>query len=221
MPMARILVVDDEPRIQSFLTRALVGERHEIETTGDGLSAVRLATDRHYDLVLLDLALPGMDGVSVLRSLREAGEDAPIVVMSALCDVRAKVECLDLGAVDYVTKPFALAELIARINARLREPAGPRAGRIRVGRMIIDRPARRVEFAGESLSLTSREFHLLEHLARNAGRTCDRSELLAAAWESGETGSNVVDACVRRLRSKVGSETIETVRNEGYRLVAA
>lgn len=220
--MARILIVDDEPRILSFVSRALVGDGHTIETAGDGRAALQMIRLRDYDLVVLDLVLPGIDGVSVLRAAQESRGDLGIVVMSALSDVRAKVECLDLGAVDYVTKPFALAELLARIHARLREPGSPRTGRLRVGRMQLDVVRREVIIGGESFSLTAREFRLMEHLARNAGRTCPRNELIEAAWGADDDAtSNVVDACIRRLRTKLGTDTIETVRNAGYRLVAA
>jgi DNA-binding response OmpR family regulator len=221
--MPTILIVDDEPRILGFLQRALSAGGFDIETAGDGRSALQMMESQNYDLVLLDLVLPGMDGVSVLRELRNIRDDLGVVVMSALCDVRAKVECLDLGAVDYVTKPFALAELIARVNARLREPGDARTGRLRAGRMSLDVTRRTVTANGNTVTLTPTEFRLLEHLTRNAGRVCPREELLEAVWEpEGEAASsNVIDACVRRLRSKVGADAIETVRNAGYRLAAA
>ncbi len=221
-PVPRVLVVDDEPRIVSFVSRALAAEGFTVDGAYDGVRALDLARTGAYELVVLDLLLPGLDGVSVLRGIMESRPEQRVLVLSALSDVESKVSCLELGAGDYLPKPFALAELVARVRARLREPApGPAPRYLRAGRVSLDL-VRRVADAGEGpVSLSEREFLLLQHLMLKEGEVCSRQRLLADVWGySFDPGSNVVDVCVGRLRAKLGAEVIETVRGVGYRIAA-
>jgi len=220
--MARVLLVDDEPRIVSFVSRALSAEGFQVDSALDGIRGLELAQTGRYELVVLDLLLPGQDGVSVLQDLMESRPDQRVLVLSALSDVNSKVRCLQLGASDYLPKPFSLAELLARVRARLRQPAsGPDDRFLNVGGVRLDL-VRRVADAGEgAVALSGREFLVLQHLMLKRGEVCSRQQLLADVWGySFDPGSNVVDVCVGRLRAKLGSDVIETVRSVGYRIQA-
>jgi DNA-binding response OmpR family regulator len=221
--MPRVLVVDDEPRIVSFISRALSAEGLGVDSAHDGLRALELARSRRYELVVLDLLLPGLDGISVLQRILDSRPEQRVLILSALSDVDSKVRCLELGAADYLPKPFALAELLARVRARLRQPEAPAAPRIlTVGGITLDLLRRVVDAGMGPVGLSEREFLLLQHLMRKAGEVCTREELLAGVWGySFDPGSNVVDVYVGRLRSKLGADVIETVRNVGYRLNAS
>jgi len=220
--VARVLVIDDEPRIANFVSRALTAEGFRVDAAMDGIRGLELARSGRYELVVLDLLLPGRDGVSVLRDLIEARPEQRVLILSALSDVRSKVECLDLGASDYLPKPFALAELVARIRARLRQPgAGPDERFLRRGGVTLDL-VRRVADAGEGpVVLSEREFLVLRNLMLRGGDVCTRQRLLEEVWGYGfDPGSNVVDVCVGRVRAKLGPDVIETVRGVGYRFAA-
>lgn len=213
-------MVDDEPRIVSFVSRALAAEGISVDTANEGARAIHLATTHHYDLVILDLLLPTISGMAVLRGIIDDSPDQRVLVLSALSDVSSKVQALELGAVDYLSKPFALAELVARVRARLRQPAAPPMSRqLTVGELTLDFLRRVAHTPEASVGLSEREFLLLQYLMQRAGEVCGRDELLADVWGySHDPGSNVVDVYVRRLRAKLGAELIETVRNVGYRL---
>ena len=220
--VARVLVVDDEPRIADFVSRALTAQGFRVDAAPDGVRGLELARSGRYELVVLDLLLPGRDGVSVLRELMDARPEQRVLVLSALSDVRSKVECLELGASDYLPKPFALAELVARIRARLRQPAsGPDERFLRRGGVTLDL-VRRVADAGTGpVVLSEREFLMLRNLMLRSGDVCSRQRLLEEVWGFGfDPGSNVVDVCVGRVRAKLGPEVIETVRGVGYRFAA-
>jgi two-component system, OmpR family, response regulator len=218
-----VLVVDDEPRIVSFVSRALSAEGFQVDGVHDGVRALEMASSGSYELIVLDLLLPHLDGMSVLQGLMESRPDQRVLVLSALSDVETKVRCLELGASDYLSKPFSLAELIARVRARLRQPsAGPHPRFLSGGPFTLDLSRRTVEMNGRRVTLSEREFLLLEHLMRQEGEVCSRQRLLADVWGfSFDPGSNVVDVCVGRLRAKLGGDVIETVRNVGYRFNAA
>lgn len=220
--MARVLIVDDEPRIVDFVSRALSAEGFRVDTASDGTRGLELARSGRYEVVILDLLLPGRDGVSVLRELMDARPEQRVLVLSALSDVGSRVECLDLGASDYLPKPFALAELVARIRARVREPAsGPDERFLRRGDITLDLVRRCARAGDGSIVLSEREFHVLRNLMLRAGDVCSRQRLLEEVWGYGfDPGSNVVDVCVGRIRAKLGSEVIETVRGVGYRFAA-
>ncbi len=216
----RLLVVDDEPRILDFLRRALVAHGYEVDTVADGRDALRALGEHDYDLVLLDLMMPGVDGLAVLRELNEGGGGPPILVLSARSDVHVKVSCLELGAADYLTKPFALVELVARIRTRVR--AADAARIVRRAGISLDVSRRLADVGNGPVRLSEREFALLERLLRSHGEVCTREELLIDVWGLAlDPGTNVVDVCVRRLRAKLGAGLIETARNVGYRLRAA
>jgi DNA-binding response OmpR family regulator len=220
--VARVLIVDDEPRIVDFVSRALSAEGFRVDAAHDGARGLELARSGRYALVVLDLLLPGRDGVSVLRELMDARPEQRVLVLSALSDVGSRVECLDLGASDYLPKPFALAELIARIRARVREPAsGPDERFLRRGGITLDLVGRVADAGDGSVVLSEREFHVLRNLMLRAGDVCTRQRLLEEVWGYGfDPGSNVVDVCVGRVRAKLGSDVIETVRGVGYRFAA-
>jgi DNA-binding response OmpR family regulator len=221
--MPRVLLVDDEPRIVSFISRALSAEGLGVDSAHDGMRALELARSRRYELVVLDLLLPGLDGLSVLQGIMDSRPEQRVLILSALSDVDSKVRCLELGASDYLPKPFALAELLARVRARLRQPEAPVAPRLlTAGRVTLDLVRRVADCGSGPVSLSEREFLLLQYLMRKDGEVCTREELLADVWGySFDPGSNVVDVYVGRLRSKLGAELIETVRNVGYRLDAS
>jgi DNA-binding response OmpR family regulator len=221
--VARVLVVDDEPRIVSFVSRALAAAGFLVDGALDGRRALELVRTGSYELVVLDLLLPGIDGFSLLSRLMEARPEQRVLVLSALSDVESKVRCLELGASDYLAKPFSLAELLARVRARVRQPAaGPAEHLLRAGRIVVD-PKRLEADAGRGpVLLSRREFLLLQRLMMRPGEVCSREVLLADVWGlSFDPGSNVVDVCVRRLRAKLGADVIETVRGVGYRVAPA
>jgi len=221
--MARILVIDDEPKIVGFVSRALTADGFAVDSACDGARGLELAVREEYELVVLDLLLPGIDGVGVLRKLMHRRSAQQVLVLSAISDVEAKVRCLDLGAADYLTKPFSLAELLARIRSRVRDrtSAAP-SPCLQVGHLTLDLRRQAADGGNGPVSLPNREFLLLEHLMRNAGGVCTREELLAAVWGySFDPGTNVVDVYVRRLRAKLGADAVETVRHVGYSIATS
>lgn len=220
----RILVIEDEARIQSFLARGLEAEGYAVVAAGDGREGLELATRGRFDLVVLDLLLPGLNGLQVLRELHSSRPDMPVVVLSARTDLPTKLRGFELGASDYVPKPFSLDELLARIRVRLRSVA-PFADEslLRAGRVVLDVARRQARIGERAADLSDREFRLLHHLLLHAGEVISRERLLAEVWGYDfDPGSNVVDVCVRRLRQKLGPDAqIETVRHAGYRLATA
>ncbi|TMK92120.1 MAG: response regulator transcription factor [Actinobacteria bacterium] len=219
----RILVTEDEPRILSFLARGLEAEGFAVDSAGDGAEALRRVEKAHYDLVVLDLLLPQVNGLTVLSELRRVQPELPVVILSARSDLGTKLRGFALGANDYVPKPFSLDELIARIRAHLRRGVPGDTNLVRVGRLTLDLARRRACLADLSADLSDREFRLLHYLALHPGEVVSRERLLAEVWGYHfDPGSNVVEVCIRRLRKKLGAEApIETVRHAGYRLAEA
>jgi two-component system, OmpR family, response regulator len=219
--MSGLLVVDDEERIRTLLRRVFENEGFSVDIAASGTEAVALA-GRGHDLVVLDLMLPDMDGTEVLTRLLAADAARRVVVLSAVPEIGSRVQVLDMGALDFIPKPFAIAELLARVRARLRE--SPQAGRFRgvaAGDLRLDTERRELTVDGRVVPLSQREYVLLGHLMRRAGQVCSREELLADVWGyTFDPGSNVVDVYIRRLRAKLGLARIETVRNVGYSLIA-
>jgi two-component system, OmpR family, response regulator len=217
-PVAHLLVVDDEPRICRFVSRALEAHGHTVETARTGEDALRAAADRDFALVVLDLLLPGIDGYDVLEQLLVQDSRTRVLVLSAVGDVESRVRCLRMGAADYLPKPFAVAELIARVDSRMRErPTKAPSRWLKVGAVQLDQQKRVLHNGDRSTTLSQREFVLLGHLMRRAGEVCTRGELLADVWGfCFDPGSNVLDVYVGRLRSKLARQHIETVRNVGY-----
>jgi DNA-binding response OmpR family regulator len=219
--LGRILVADDEPKIRSFVGRALNAAGYDADFADNGAMALRAALENHYDLVILDLVMPGVDGKQALRELIAIRPRQPVIVLSCIADVPAKVEMLELGAQDYLTKPFALAELVARVRARLRADPAPPGEVIRSGGLALDVSHMVADIGHGPVSLTKLEFLLLRELMEHAGEPVSKSRLLASVWGYDvDPGSNIIDACIRRLRSKLGFDLIKTVRGEGYQLVA-
>jgi DNA-binding response OmpR family regulator len=218
----RLLLVEDDDRIAALIERTLHGEGFVVTRAATGPAGLRAARADSYDLVILDLMLPGMDGADVLQAIMEHDRTTRVLVLSAVPEIATRVAVLDGGAVDFLGKPFALAELLARIRARLR-PADPApAEAITVGPVRLDLRRQVVEVPGRRSALSRREGVLLAHLMHRAGQPCTRAELLHRVWGMDfDPGSNVVDVYVRRLRAKLDHpDRIETVRHVGYRFTA-
>jgi two-component system OmpR family response regulator len=219
----RVLVVEDEARMARLLRRALEEEGHAVDTAGDGPEGLWLATENHYAAIILDVMLPGLDGIEVCRRLRAAGEWAPVLMLTARDQVGDRVRGLDAGADDYLVKPFSLLELAARLRALVRRDDRSRPAVLAVGDLSLD-PARKQAWRdGTELQLSPREFSLLEFFLRHPGTVLTRSQIIEAVWDFAyDGGSNVVDQYVNYLRRKVdapfGRTDLETVRGMGYRL---
>jgi DNA-binding response OmpR family regulator len=249
--LGRILIVDDEPKIRSFIGRALTAAGYATEFAASGAEAVRSCTAARYDLVILDLVIIDMDGRQVLGEVLSVHPEQAVIVLSCVADVAAKVDLLERGAQDYLTKPFSLAELLARVRVRLRseahhaeqhlqaadalaepqplmppltapQPTSHAYGEIiRAGQVTLDVGKLVADIGQGPVPLTRLEFLLLRELAEHAGRSVSKGSLLASVWGYDfDPGSNVVDVCVRRIRSKLGFDLIKTVRGEGYQLVS-
>jgi DNA-binding response OmpR family regulator len=228
-----ILIVDDEPKICSFIGRALAAAGYATEFADSGAEGLRRVLENRYDLVILDLVMPDLDGRQVLGQLLAKHPGQAVIVLSCVADVAAKVDCLERGAQDYLTKPFSLAELLARVRVRLRSEQHPHADEhphaegyvrgevLRAGEVTLDVGRLVADIGNGPVPLTRLEFLLLRELAEHVGQSVSKGKLLATVWGYDfDPGSNVVDVCVRRLRSKLGFDLIKTVRGEGYQLVA-
>lgn len=219
----RLLLVEDEKDIQSFLRRSLEDAGYRVDAAGDGASAEALAGQNAYDISVVDLGLPDCDGISLILRLRQIGIRAPVLILSARRSVDDRVRGLELGGDDYLTKPFALAELLARLRNLLKRssPAGSEPTRLRVMDLELDLLRREATRSGEMLQLTPQEFILLEYLCRNAGRVVTRSMILDKVWGMRiQPDTNVVDVHIYRLRGKVDAKgqqpLIRTLRGVGY-----
>lgn len=217
--MSRILIVEDEDRIASFLQRGLRSNGFTTTLVTDGWEAAVRARDEDFDLVLLDVGLPGADGFEVLRSIRRAGQAVPIIMLTARDDVADRVTGLEGGANDYVTKPFAFEELLARVRVQLRDGGTAETTVLRCGDISLDLRTRRVSVGQTTEELTAREFTMLETLLRHPGQVLSQEQLLSHVWGYDfDPGSNIVSVYIRYLRQKVGAHRITTVRGMGYRL---
>ena len=217
---SRILVVDDEPQISDFVSRALENAGYQVDAVNDAADGVKRALTGDYGLVILDLLMPDTDGRAALTSIMRTNPAQAVLVLSCNADAATKVECLDLGARDYLTKPFSLAELIARVRARLRENT-LRGEMIQAGVVSLDARRLVADSGAGPVALTRLEFLCLRALMERPGESVPKSQLLASVWGIDfDPGSNIVDVCIRRLRAKLGFALIETVRGEGYRLAS-
>ena len=217
--MARILIVEDEDRIVSFLTKGLEANGHSTMAVSDGTTAAAVADDADFDLMILDVGLPGKDGFTVLQEIRERGVRLPVIVLTARDAAADTVTGFDAGADDYVTKPFRFEELLARVRARLRDQGTTEQTLLQAGTVVLDLRRRAVSVGGRSVELSSREFALAETLFRHPGQVLSREQLLSMVWGYDfEPESNVVDVYIGYLRRKLGADRIETVRGMGYRL---
>lgn len=221
----RILLVEDEPSAARFIAKGLREARHAVDVAGDGDVAAEHCHQNDYDAVILDVMLPGKDGLALCRELRASGSDVPVLMLTARDAVEARVAGLDAGADDYLTKPFDFRELLARVRALTRRDRHPLSSdRIELQDLAIDVAGQRVWAYGREVTLTSREYALLEYLARRAGRVVGRADIAEHVWdEHYDAFSNVVDVCVQRVRRKVDrpgrASLIRTRRGQGYQLL--
>ena len=217
----KILVVEDDRTVGQYVKRGLEEQRYHADLVDDGMEGLRLASGGRYDLIVLDLRLPEMNGLEVLRTLRDRGNTTPVLVLTAQDAVDFKVQALRSGADDYVTKPFAFEELLARVEARGRRPKEIRSPVLKVGNLELDGETREVRRGGERIELTPKEYTVLEYLMLHAGRVMSRTLITEYAWDYHfDPGTNIVDVVINRLRKKVDTghaqKLVHTVRGVGY-----
>jgi two-component system OmpR family response regulator len=219
----KVLLVEDEERIASFVRKGLQAQGMVVDHFDNGDDGYAAALNAPFDIVLLDIMLPGRDGLSILKNLRLKGITTPVIVLTARSELNERLEGLNLGADDYLVKPFYVDELIARIHAVSRRSSGSASNSLTVGSLVLDLHNREVHLGGERIELANREFNLLELLMRSPGRIYSRVQILERVWNYDfDPNTNVVDVYIRRLRAKIdsdpGNSAIETVRGVGYRL---
>ncbi len=217
----RLLIVEDEKRLALSLAKGLTAEGYAVDVVHDGLEGLHMASEGSYDLVILDIMLPGMNGYRVCGALRSAGNDVPILMLTAKDGEYDEAEGLDTGADDYLTKPFSYVVLVARVKALLRRrgPAGGASPVYEVGNLKVDTASRRVFLADDEITLTTKEFSVLEQLAVRAGEVVSKADILEHVWDFAYDGDpNIVEVYISTLRRKLGPELIRTVRGAGYRL---
>jgi DNA-binding response OmpR family regulator len=217
----RVLIVEDEKKTASFIRKALQGEGFAVDVCHNGEDALAAAAGTPFDGIVLDIMLPGRDGLSVLRQLREHHNGTPVLLLSARGEVNERVDGLNAGADDYLAKPFALAELVARVRALGRRGNEPKNPVLRVADLALDTVTRQAQRAGVTIELTAREYRLLEYLMRASGRICERAAILEKVWDYHfDPGTNLVDVYVRRLREKIDDDfepkLLHSVRSIGY-----
>jgi DNA-binding response OmpR family regulator len=216
--MTRLLIIEDEPKLASFVTRALQSAGYGVDVADDGRSGLTMALTGAYAVVVLDLTLPSLSGEAVLKELLAERPDQQVLILSARSDVSDRVRFLELGAADYVTKPFVLSELIARVGARVRDVGAALERSERAG-IRVDTDDRTVDMGNGPVRLTDREYRLVRHLKERSGKPVSRQELLADVWGMWfDPGTNVVEVTIGRIRQKLGPDSIETVRGVGYRI---
>ena len=221
----RILLVEDEEKMARYIERGLVAERFAVDVAADGSAGYDLAVSYNYDLLILDLMLPGMEGSELLRRVRKLNSHIPILILTARDTVADKVQNFDAGTDDYLTKPFAFAELLARVKALLHRGPVTRSCVFRVDDLVLDRMSQQVKRSGKRIELTSKEYALLEYLMAHAGRVLSRTMIIEHVWDQSFDGAtNIVDVYVRQLRNKVDlkreRKLIRTVRGFGYLVTA-
>jgi two-component system, OmpR family, response regulator len=218
----RVLVVEDEKKTAVFIRKALQAEGFVVEVTHNGDDAIILAGASAFDAIILDIMLPGRDGLSVLRHLRERKNNVPLLLLSARGEVNERIDGLNAGADDYLPKPFVLAELIARVRALARRVGENKSTLLQVADLTLDTVSHRASRADKSLELTTREYRLLEFLMRVPGRICGRMMILESVWDYNfDPGTNIVDVYIRRLREKIDTvepKLLHTIRGAGYML---
>jgi two-component system copper resistance phosphate regulon response regulator CusR len=217
----RILVIEDEKKVADFVARGLRAHRFAVDISNDGQSGLEMAKACNYDLIILDLMLPGLGGTEVLKRIRQHGCKMPILILTAHANTSEKVANFEAGADDYLTKPFAFEELLVRVKALFRRSGSDPADVLRIGDLEIDRTNQQVRRAGKRIDLTSKEYSLLEYLSSNPGRVTSRTMIMEHVWDESFQGlTNIVDVYVRHLRSKVDDanpkKLIRTVRGVGY-----
>ncbi len=222
----KVLLIEDEQKIADFVCAGFREQGFAYEHCNNGTDGYARASAGDYDVIVLDIMLPGRDGLSILKGLRKAGLATPVILLTARNELDDRIEGLNLGADDYLAKPFFVEELIARIQALLRRVSGERQNRLMVGSLSLDRISREVTWNGEVIDLTGREFNLIEYLMRSPGRVFTRTQILEHVWGYDfDPSTNVVDVCIQRIRKKLsaiggngaGESPIESVRGVGYR----
>jgi DNA-binding response OmpR family regulator len=217
----RVLVIEDEKKTASFIRKALQAEGYAVDVCHNGNEALAAPSATPYDAIVLDIMLPGRDGLSIVRQWRQSHNQTPVLLLSARGEVNERVEGLDAGADDYLSKPFALTELAARVRALTRRGGENKSTILRVSDLTLDTVTRRVERRGVEIELTSREYRLLEYLMRSAGRLCGRMMIMEKVWDYDfDPGTNLVDVYIKRLREKIDAafepKLLHTVRGTGY-----
>lgn len=220
----KVLVIEDESQIAGFIRKGLEEQGFLVEWSADGSEGYRLASTRQYDAIVLDIMLPGRDGLSILRNLREKHNAVPVLLLTARTELNERVEGLNLGADDYLTKPFFVEELVARLHALARRASGERLTVLQAGDLTVNLVTREVRCGDAPVHLTAREFNLLEYLMRSPGRVLTRTQILEHVWGYNfDPSTNLIDVHIQRLRRKLGGDgaasLIETVRGVGYRFV--
>lgn len=218
----RILVVEDEKKLAGFVRKGLEDQGFTVTVCLNGDDAYALAGVESFDLIVLDIMLPGRDGLSILKNLRDKKNTVPVILVTARSETNERIQGLNLGADDYITKPFFMDELSARVQAVLRRSSGEKLSILRADSLIVNLISREVSRGGDAIEIPPREFSLLEYLMRSPGRVFTRSQILEHVWGYGfDPGTNLVDVCIQRLRAKIDAgeaeSLIETVRNVGYR----
>jgi DNA-binding response OmpR family regulator len=222
----KILLIEDEAKIAQFVCAGFKEQGFQADHCADGHEGYARALDGAYDVIVLDVMLPGRDGLSILKGLRKAGQATPVVLLTARNELDDRIEGLSLGADDYLAKPFFVEELIARSHALLRRVSGERQNMLVVGELRLDRISRELRWRGEAIDLSSREFNLIEYLMRSPGRVFTRTQILEHVWDYDfDPSTNVIDVCIQRVRKKLaalgaevdGESPIESVRGVGYR----
>lgn len=217
--MARILIAEDDPLISSFLEKGLRASGYVTQVVDDGEQATQMSLNDSFDLLILDMGLPEREGFQVLQDLRAQGKPVPVLVLTGRPELRDAVACLDVGADDYMTKPFRFEELLARVRARLRSQGTTQATVLKEGSLRLDVRTRRAKVGDREVDLTSREFALLEMFMRHPDQVLSREQLLSDVWGYFfDPGTNLVNVYVGSLRKKLGEDVIETLRGVGYRL---
>jgi DNA-binding response OmpR family regulator len=220
----RILVVEDEVKLAASIARALCSERFAVDTVHDGTSGLEYISTYHYDLIILDLMLPGISGFQIIKQLRREDGCVPVLILTARDRIESKVESFEAGADDYLTKPFFFAELLLRVKALIRRGPVNRSSCVRVDDLELDRLSQQVKRGGKRVELTSKEYSLLEYLVLNVGRVLSRTMIIEHVWDQGFEGiTNIVDVYIRHLRGKIDDghdrKLIRTLRGVGYSIV--
>lgn len=219
----RILVIEDERKVASFIKHGLEEERYIVETAADGIAGLDMAMNNHFDAILLDVMLPGKDGFTVLKELRDAGVSTAILMLTARGTTEDRVAGLDLGADDYLPKPFSFEELAARLRSILRRSSSEKSTKLRCGDLVLDTVSHLAYRFGKEIELTTKEYALLEYLMRNKNRILSRSTITQHVWKHNfDPESNIIDVYIKRLRSKIENEDtkplIQSIRGVGYRM---
>ncbi|GAB1371616.1 response regulator transcription factor [Candidatus Kapaibacterium sp.] len=219
----RVLVVEDEKKVANFIKHGLEEERYIVETVNDGISAIDVVMNNHFDAIVLDVMLPGKDGLTLLKEIRDSGISTPVILLTARSTVEDKVAGLDLGADDYLPKPFSFDELAARLRSILRRSSPEKSTKLRAGDLILDTVSHLAYRHGREIELTTKEYALLEYMMRNKNRILSRSTITQHVWKHNfDPESNIIDVYIKRLRSKIEKDDekpiVQSIRGVGYRL---